>query len=217
MLRTAFPVNIFADEASFDIQYGHIRRTMHENTSRDMAQFEAVCQRYADISDDSHGVALLNDCKYGCKVKESVLDLALLRSPKEPDPTADIGHHEFTYSLLPHEGSLIHSNVMREAALLNRPPRVFDGMAADVRPPVAIESDAVSLEVRKKAEKEDCLVVRLVETKGTESKAVLALRGKTAAVETDLLEWAEGTAHSAVNGKIELTLKPFEIRTLKLK
>ena len=217
MLRTAFPVNIFADEASFDIQYGCIRRTMHENTSRDMAQFETVCQRYADISDDSHGVALLNDCKYGCKVKESVLDLALLRSPKEPDPTADIGHHEFTYSLLPHEGSLIHSNVMREAALLNRPPRVFDGAAADIQPPVAIESDAVSLEVLKKAEKEDCLVIRLVETKGTESKAILSLRNAERAVETDLLEWTDDAAHLATNGKIELTLKPFEIRTLKLK
>ena len=217
MLRTAFPVNIFADEASFDIQYGCIRRTMHENTSRDMAQFEAVCQRYADISDDSHGVALLNDSKYGCKVKESVLDLALLRSPKEPDPTADIGHHEFIYSLLPHDGSLIHSNVMREAALLNRPPRVIDGAAADIQPPVAIESDAVSLEVLKKAEKENCLVVRLVETKGADSKAILSLRNAERAVETDLLEWTDGAAHVATNGKIELTLKPFEIRTLKLK
>lgn len=106
---------------------------------------------------------------------------------------------------------------MREAALLNRPPRVIDGAAADIQPPVAIESDAVSLEVLKKAEKENCLVVRLVETKGADSKAILSLRNAERAVETDLLEWTDGAAHVATNGKIELTLKPFEIRTLKLK
>ena len=63
-----------------------------------------LAQRWADISDGKHGFSLLNDCKYGYDAKGNVLRLSLLRSPEWPDPHADEGHHEFTYSLLPHAG-----------------------------------------------------------------------------------------------------------------
>lgn len=218
MLRTAFPVDIFSDTASFDIQYGYVRRTMLNNTSWDMAQFEAVGQRYADISDHSHGVALLNDCKYGHKVKDGVLDLALLRSSTAPDSSADQGHHTFTYSLLPHKGALVDSNVMSQSALLNRRPRVIDAVKNGALPPCVLESDSVSLEVVKKAEKENCLVIRAVETHGATAKAVLHLRDKALRViETNLLEWTEDAVFQPVNGDLELTFRPFEIRTFKLK
>lgn len=218
MLRTAFPVDIFTDSASFDIQYGYVRRTMTNNTSWDMAQFEVVGQRYADISNDTRGVALLNDCKYGYKVKDGVLDLALLRSTTHPDSSADLGRHEFTYSLLPHKGNLVNSNVMSQAALLNRAPRVIDGAANGALPPCSLDSDAITLEIVKKAEKEDCLVIRAVETKGANSKGVLKLRSeKMRVIETNLLEWTEETEYSTSSGAVELTLKPFEIKTFKLK
>lgn len=218
MLRTAFPVNIYTDDATFDIQYGYVRRTMTNNTSWDMAQFEVAGQRYADISDNTHGVALLNDCKYGHKVKNGVLDLALLRSPTYPDSTADLGHHEFTYSLLPHKGNLVNSDVMSQAALRNRAPRVIDGVAAGAIPPCSLDSDSITLEVVKKAEKENCLVIRLVETKGAEASGVLKLHnGKQRVIETNLLEWTEETEYTVQDGTVELTLKPFEIKTLKLK
>ena len=218
MLRTAFPLNIFSDTASFDIQYGYVRRTMLNNTSWDMAQFEVAGQQYADISDHSHGVALLNDCKYGHKVKDGVLDLALLRSSTAPDSSADQGHHTFTYSLLPHKGALVDSNVMSQSALLNRRPRVIDGVKNGTLPTCVLESDSVSLEVVKKAEKENCLVIRAVETHGAAAKAVLHLRDKALRViETNLLEWTEDAVFQPVNGDLELTFRPFEIRTFKLK
>ncbi len=218
MLRTAFPVNVFTDSASFDIQYGYVRRTMHNNTSWDMAQFEVAGQRYADISDDRHGVALLNDCKYGHKVKDGVLDLALLRSTTAPDSFADQGHHEFTYSLLPHKGSLVDSNVMRQAALLNRKPRVFDNAAKGALPPCSIDSDSITLEIVKKAEKEECLVIRAVETRGAAAKGVLHLRDRNLrVVETNLLEWTEEAELPSADGDVELSFKPFEIKTFKLK
>ena len=216
MLRVSFPVNVFADRAAFDIPYGYIFRTMHENTSWDMAQFEVSGQRYTDVSDAAHGVALLNDCKYGFKVKNSVIDLALLRSPKNPDPTADLGHHEFVYSLHPHKGDLIHSDVMREAALLNRPPRVFDGVSRGAEPLCTVDSDSVSLEVVKKAEKENAHVLRLVETKGLSAKAKLRFRRSVTLAETDLLEWTEERMFGT-GTEFELEFKPFEIKTLKLR
>ncbi len=213
MLRTSFPVNIFSNEASFDIQYGFVKRSMTENSSVEMAQFEVCGQRYADVSCYTHGVALLNDCKYGYKVKESVIDLALLRSPTYPDSTADQGEHFFTYSLLPHKGNLIDSDVMAQAALLNRPPLFLENAGKGAEPVCSLESDSLSLEVVKKAEKEDCRIIRIVETKGLHGKGVLKLRNpEMQLIETGLTEWNELGASSA-----EIAMKPFEIKTFKLK
>ncbi|MHC4874276.1 MAG: alpha-mannosidase, partial [Planctomycetota bacterium] len=102
MLRAAFPTTINSASASFDIQYGYVTRETHNNDSWDMAKFEVAAHRYADLSASDYGCALLNDCKYGYKVKKNILDLNLLRSSTDPDPDADQGHHEFTYVLLPH-------------------------------------------------------------------------------------------------------------------
>ena len=88
MLRTSFPVAIFATEATCDIQFGSIKRPTHRNTSWDMAKYEICAQKWIDLSQWDYGVALLNDCKYGHKVLENVLDLNLLRSPNYPDPTS---------------------------------------------------------------------------------------------------------------------------------
>lgn len=216
MLRTAFPVNVFASEAAFDIQYGFIRRPMHDNTTWDVAKFEVCGQRYADISGDSWGVALLNDCKYGHRVKDGVIDLALLRSPKHPDRFADLGYHVFTYSLLPHGGSLIHSEVMKQAALLNRPPELFRGFATDVRVPFSVGSDSVTLEVVKRAEKDNCLVFRMVETHGEPASAHLRWDVPGAElVETDMLEWKDAQPIPRSGDGFDLTFAPFEIKTFK--
>lgn len=219
LLRVAFPVGIHAAEAVFDIQYGMVRRATHDNTSWDVAKFETAGQRYADLSDAHYGAALLNDCKYGYKVKDGVLDLALLRAPKYPDFDADMGHHEFTYSFLPHNGSLNESPVQAEAAALNRAPLLFDGYEADGAEPVCrLESEGLSLEVVKKAEKETSLIVRIVETKGEESEGVLILRDKHAVLsETNLIEWEEGPEMKDGNGRYPLKLKPFEIRTCRIR
>jgi len=105
MLRVSFPININSDLASYDIQYGYVKRATHRNTSWDMAKFEVCGHKYADLSDYDYGAALLNDCKYGYKVHKNILDLNLLRSPSLPDPKADRGKHELTYSFYPHNGS----------------------------------------------------------------------------------------------------------------
>lgn len=39
-LKVEFPINVFAREATYEIQYGHIKRPTHSNTSWDMAQIE---------------------------------------------------------------------------------------------------------------------------------------------------------------------------------
>ena len=218
MLRTSFPVDVFAQEAAFDIQYGFLKRPTHKNTSWDFARFECCGQRYADISNTDYGVALLNDCKYGFHVHGNVLDLNLLRSPKYPDHLADQGEQSFTYSLLPHLGALPVSEVFAEAALLNRAPRVICGAGAGALPFCRLESSGITLEVVKKAEKESCLILRLVENRGETSSGVLRFAAPATAAETSLLEWEEKPlAKSKALRELPVTLGPFEIRTLKVR
>lgn len=216
MLRVAFPVNVSAGESAGDIQYGYLKRPTHSNTSWDMARFETAAHRYADLSDARYGVALLNDCKYGYRLKDHILDLNLLRSPKYPDDSADIGHHSFTYSLLPHCGTLTESDVIPEAAALNMPPAVWESLSGSIHMPCTLDGADVSLEAMKKAEKSDHLVLRLVETGGRESSASLVFRKPVEIVETDLLEWHEcGETRSGT--AFDIRFSPFEIKTFKVR
>ncbi len=219
MLRTSFPVTVHAPEVGFDLQYGSIRRPTNDNTSWERAKFEVCGHRYADLSNGSYGVALLNDCKYGYRVKGAVLDLNLLRSSTHPDYNADQGLHYFTYALLPHTGDLAHSDVMERAAALNRKPFIApESIPAKALIPVQWEGNGVVLEVLKKAEKEDALIVRLVEQTGADSSGVLRIAGPRMKLrETDLMEWNDGKPIPLQNGCVELKFRPFQIRTFKLK
>jgi alpha-mannosidase len=217
MLRVGFYVNVRADHATLDTQYGYIRRSTRRATSWEKAQFEVPVYRYADLSDVDYGVALLNDAKYGMRIHENLLDLNLLRSTTYPDPDADQGLHQFTYSLYPHKGGFAGSRVISEAAQLNQGVQVFDNLTAETKDlPWRVEGEGLSLEVVKKAEKEDCRILRIVETAGRISKGQLVIKNKnTRLVETDLMEWTEGKA-TECGQPLPLELKPFEIRTYKL-
>ena len=222
MLRTAFPVDILANEAQYDIQYGFVKRSTADNTSWDIARFEACGHKYADLSSDRYGVALLNDCKYGYKIKGNVLDLALLRSPKSPDFEADQGKQFFTYCFYPHKGNAVNSSVMQESAAVNREPIQFEGYARGGKLPlckIQSENGGVSLEVLKKAEKEDSLVIRVVETKGEHSTGELVFSSEDflALETTSLMEWEKGEKIPVRKGRATLSLAPFEIRTFFLR
>ncbi len=215
MLRTSFPTAVHVREANCDVQFGYTARPTHRNTSWDMAKFEVAAHKYADLSNNDYGVALLNDCKYGYKVLKNVLDLNLLRSPVHPDPDADIGTHSFTYALLPHTGTLIESDVIEEAQRLNFPPIVAPGLI-NMCIPVEIDGDGITLAALKRAEKEpNTLVIRLVENRGRFAKCKLTLHAGDALVPCDLMEWQDGDPLSGKSHELEFT--PFEIKTFKIK
>ena len=217
MLRVAFPAGLHAERASCEIQYGYLQRATHTNTSWDMAKFEVPAHRWVDISEADRGLALLNDGKYGYSIHQNVLDLALLRSPTNPDPLADQGKHSFTYSLLAHPGDLVASSVIREAGRLNQPPVQFAGRAVPTQAiPTSLAGDqGVELSVVKRAEKAEQVVIRLVETRGMRSSTTVRLAKPGRLVACDLLEWHDGES-SAAASEHRLELAPFEIRTYKL-
>ena len=93
-LKVEFPVGIYNTEASYETQYGIIRRPTHYNTSWDMAKFEVCCHKWADLSENGYGVSVLNDSKYGFATCGNLMRLSLLRAPKAPDAHADMGKYK---------------------------------------------------------------------------------------------------------------------------
>lgn len=216
LLKVAFPLGTLATEATCEIAYGHVKRPTHSNTEADFAKFEVCAHRWVAIGDETGGVALLNDAKYGHSVRDNVLELTLLRSPLYPDPDADQGVHRFTYVLAPYQGPLADSGVLEGAAALNRPPLVLRGLSEPLSLPVTWEGRGVSLEVLKKAEKEEAWVVRLVETQGRPSRGLLKTSLPGARIcPTDLMEWTDGST-SDFQGEYPVTLSPFGIETFKV-
>jgi alpha-mannosidase len=217
MLRVNFDTTIDAPEAICDIQYGYVKRPTHTNTSWDFARFEVAAQRYVDISGPDGGVAMLNDCKYGHHLSSGALNLNLLRSPTSPDEIADQGEHTFTYSLLPHNGNFINSNVMPEAACLNRPPAVWEGALSAAMPCQVVKRSGVTLEVLKKAEKSNHRMIRCVENNGSNSSITLRFSDAKTLLETNLIEWEQLGEIYVENHLVTLNFKPFEIRTFIIK
>ncbi|HKD74286.1 MAG TPA: glycoside hydrolase family 38 C-terminal domain-containing protein, partial [Ktedonobacterales bacterium] len=171
LLKVAFPVDIHNGQATAEIQFGNITRPTHRNTSWDRARFETCGHKWIDLSEGDYGVALLNDCKYGYDIHDHTLRQTLLKGAISPDPDADLGHHQFTYSLFPHEGSWFSNGVLvhRAAYALNYP--LLAAMKTDDQQSSApsscslAESDAphVVVETAKRAEDGDGLILRVYE------------------------------------------------------
>lgn len=215
-LKVAFPVDVRSSTATYEVQHGHLERPTVRNTSWDVARFEVSAHRWADLSEPGYGVALLNDCKYGYDIHRNVMRLSLLRAPGWPDPEADRGRHRFAYALLPHIGDFREAGVISQAEAFNLPIDVRTGGAASGTI-VAVDRPNVSIEAVKKADRSDAIVVRLCEVWGARGPVRVVVGAPvTSATLTDLLE--RDTAELDVtDGRIEISIRPFELVTLKLR
>jgi alpha-mannosidase len=226
LLKVAFPISVHSQKATFEIPFGSIERPTTRNTPEEKAQFEVPAEHWADLSDTDHGVSILNDSKYGYDAKDNVLRLSLLRSPTWPDPHADEGHHEFTYSIYPHNGNWRESETVRSGYNLNYKLMTVQVLNHDgTLPPehsfVGISSSNVVLTAVKGASdgnaKSDFIVLRFYEWAGKDSDVTLQLpAGVQSAWETNLIE--QPTSELAlVDGTVKVHCKPFEIKTVKVK
>ncbi|WP_342042958.1 alpha-mannosidase [Bacillus sp. OTU2372] len=214
LLKAAFPVGIRATEATYDIQYGNVKRPTHWNTSWDMAKFETVGHQWADLSEPDYGVSLLNDSKYGYDIKENTMRLTLLKSAVHPDPQADQGTHSFVYSLYPHIGDWRHAKTVEKAWDLNDPILAVEGKWEKEESFLAIDSDHVWIDAIKPAHDGNGIIIRLHEYEGRRGKVSLdVLRGITSWVETNLMEEPIGEESAS---PIEVEIKPYEIKTLRV-
>lgn len=213
LLKAAFPVDIRSTYGTYDIQYGNVRRPNHWNTSWDQARFESVAHRWVDLSEHDYGVSLLNDCKYGHDIKDNVMRISLIKAATHPDHLQDQGEHEFTYSLLPHEGDFVAGGTVPEAFFLNDPMEVVKGnMELGYDSFLSFNNEQIELDAVKKSENGAYIVIRFHEFAGSKQKITL----KTGfAYQT----WAEGDLRERpisepTTAAISMTLKPYEIKTV---
>ncbi len=218
LLKAAFPVDVLAPAATYEIQWGNTQRPTHHNTSWDWARFETCAQKWVDLSEGDYGVSLLNDCKYGHDIKDNVIRISLLRSPTMPDPVADEGEHRFAYSLLPHAGGW-GAQTIAAAYALNDPIIAVDGPGgpAAVMPSlVSADRDNVIIETIKRAEDGNGIIIRLYESQRQRGPVTLQCSFPLAeAWQTNLLEDNEEQL-PAEGHQLSLSLTPYQIVTLRL-
>lgn len=228
MLRVAWPTAVAAREAKCEIQFGHIGRPVSHNTSWEEAKFEVCAHKWADLSDADGGLALMNDCKYGYKVWDRILDLCLLRSQNCPCERGDAGEHEFTYSIYPHGPGLWESGVIGQGYALNYPVEVWREKSALKRakpeviqpePWIPANLQGVVLETIKLAESGEGYVLRFYEARGGRGMAEIRLSENETAEICNLLEEPEPDQSSVekIPEGVRIRFHAFEVQSVRIR
>ena len=224
----SFPLDVRADTAACDVQFGVTHRPTHPSSPWDAAKFEVCAHRYVSVAEPSFGAAVINDGRYGHAVFDGAISVSLARAAKYPDPDADQGRHRVTLAVRPHDGDL--ADVRAAAARLNRPVRVVE-WASDVtaneplphEPIITVSSDragvsGVEVDAVKLADDgSGDLIVRLHEAVGDRCRLALRGRRRLAMVwRCNLLEETE-RGEEVGDGVVSTPLRPFELVTLRLR
>jgi len=226
MLKLAFPLQLRAERAESEIQFGHVSRSVHANTSWDAARFETVAHRWMRLVEGGYGVSIANDSSYGHDVRpgdgaggggQSIARVTLVRAPLFPDPEADQGEHRFRVSILP--GASV-ADAIGQGFRLNLPPRAVRGASA-FDPLLSVDGAGVVIEAVKLADDDSGdVIVRLYEALGSLRTATLRPAfAWTAAEEVDLLERpaASGTVTGVDAGAVTVRLRAFQLATLRIR
>ncbi|KAH0565714.1 hypothetical protein GP486_000878 [Trichoglossum hirsutum] len=232
-LKVEFPVDVANTEASYETQFGVVRRPTHYNTSWDMAKFEVCCHKWADLSEHNFGVAILNDSKYGFATVGNVMRLSLIRAPKAPDADADMGRHHIRYAILPHAHPL-DATIVRTAHNFNNPMRFCYRPSQSPYPSLLNSvsltgSPSLILDTVKRGEDDEdvsrgefakrkgkCVILRIYDSLGGKSRGVIKTSlpvkkvWKTNVLEDDLEEI------KVEKGEVEIELRAFEVATFRL-
>jgi len=222
LLKAAFPLAASSPEATYEIPFGSIERPTTRNNSWEAAKFEVPALRWADLGDGTNGFSLINESKYGYDAKDNVLRLSLLRSPTWPDPEADRGHHQFSYSLYPHAGDWKQALTVRRGYEFNYPLRAQQVELHDGNLPVqhsfaTVTGDNVVLTAVKKAEDGEALLFRVYEWAGkTADVRIQVPDTATSASLTNLMEKPEGSTLSISNHQVTVPVHPFEILSVRV-
>ncbi|MFI1092829.1 alpha-mannosidase [Streptomyces sp. NPDC020917] len=222
LVKAVFPLDVRADTVAAEVQFGHVRRPLHRNTSWEAAKFEVYAHRFLHVGEPGYGVALVNDSTYGYDATRqvrpdggttTVLALSLLRAQRFPDPHADQGRHVVRYALVCGADT---AGAVREGYRINLPERTVAG-GADVPPLVELDGPAVVEAVKLADDGSGDLVVRLYEPLGDRAEVWLSATEQVRhAWLVDLLERDRGTVE--FDGlRARMTLRPFEIATVRLR
>lgn len=220
-VKTAFPVDIMSDKASYEIQYGATERPTHTNTTWDAAKFEVCAQKWADYSECGYGVALMNDCKYGYDIHDGVMRLSLIKCGTYPDAMADNGYHHAKYSIMPHAGSWQEAGVVNEAYAFNCP---LVAAKAGGNGRIAAEYSLISTDclnvivtvVKEACDSED-IIIRAYEAIGKRTKVLFSLGfGASEISEVNMMETEKMGKLRIEENAFKTTFYPYEIKTFRV-
>ncbi|MDX6245688.1 MAG: alpha-mannosidase [Frankiales bacterium] len=227
VLKVAFPLDVHAERSAAEIQYGHVFRPTHTNTSWDAARFEVCAHRWIHVAEANYGVGVVNAATYGHDVTRTTrpaggttttVRLTLLRAPQFPQPRTDEGLHRFQYGLVV-GADLVET--MTHGYAVNLPLR--SATAAPLEPLVAVDSERVVVEAVKLADdRSGDVIVRLYEAAGSHAHATVRFGFPSGeAWVTDLLEdplLARELAPGIECGEgwARLSLRPFQVVTLRI-
>lgn len=210
MLRIdAYPKN-FSEKVLCDIQFGNIERSTKTDNKIDYAQFEVPAHKWVDVYDGKYGVAILNDCKYGHRVKDGLISLNCLRSPVYPDKTADRGEHTFTYAIYPHSEKPMESELVKIGYELNNPLRIVS-KCTDIKPIFNCDNSNIIIETVFVNDKGN-IAVRMYETAGAKTVARVNTN-----INFNSVKQTNMIFENAVDVDLDaVTFRPFEIKTLEV-
>lgn len=223
VIKAQFPFDLNTSEIRSEIQFGHVKRPTHRNTTWDRARFEASMHRWVDLSESDFGIALLNDSKYAYDCHEQSVRLTLVRGSTFPSPDADLGEHRIRYAMFVHDGVADLADVHRAAERFNNPVAVIGSLkpsssAASELSQFSFASadvDNITLETVKKAEKSDAIVLRIFEHANIRAEATINFGVPVKSVRpVNLMEEKPGKALAVKDNSVTLSLRPFEIATL---
>ncbi|RBP98538.1 alpha-mannosidase [Bifidobacterium aemilianum] len=235
LLKVDLPLAVEASRAQYECQYGLISRPIAKNTAGDEAMFESCTHRFVRIADSSYGVGVVNGSTYGSDVAPlrtasglnsgTMLRLSLLAAPTAPDPRADLGAHEFDWSVVP---SIETAQSLAAAAWINAPE--LDGLP-DLPAPVSLDliQGTAQIDWMKLADDDSGdIIVRLYEAAGSQARAKLRVGDSLASAtvqETNTLEMDEhyedepnalsASGRSPAQAAV-ITLEPFQLCTLRI-
>lgn len=223
LLKLAIPVDVKADLAASETQFGHVFRPTFVNTTWDEARYETVAHRWVHVGEPDYGVALVNDSTYGYDIRRTWTDdeaapattirASVIHGPKFPDPDCDMGEHTMRYRLVV---GATFDDAVREAWEINLPRNTVRG-AAEVAPLIEIAGDGCVAQTLKLAEdRSGDVIVRLYESRG--GRAVVTVRADfehAGVLATDLLEEPNGDQVTLTSDGVRLELRPFQIITLR--
>ncbi len=220
LLKAAFPTNILTDKASYEIQFGHVQRPTHENTTWDAARFEVCAHKWADVSEEDYGVSILNNCKYGYSANGGELKLTLLKCGTYPDKDADCEEHDYIYSVYPHSDSIQRGGTICEANLLNKPLQAYTASGNGTLPSeyslVSCTESNILIDTVKCAVDSDDIIIRLYDSWNRKSNPTLKLGFDAKKIilcdlmENPITELGEGR-------EVSFPVNNFEIITLRIK
>ncbi len=216
LLKTAFPVTVYAENGINEMQFGYVTRPTHRSRAYEKDRFEVCNHRYSALADGSHGAAVLNDCKYGISMNQNALELTLLRAPAAPEMRADNQVHHFTYAFTAWEGNFADCDVVRQGYELNQKPSIVSGFVQSFSKAQS-NSENVILDTLKPAlDRSGDLILRLYESKKAPGNAQITLNFDVKrAWSCDMLENKEEEI-PVKDGILSLPFSAFQIRTVRL-